>query len=126
MSLLAIIQNGLKKNELSKMQKSLMEKRGEIQKQINHRVTDIATMRDEDEIDLPIIKMNAEEKLNKTLVDPTATSKELLAAWLENENALNLDTISNPKIKQYEDELAPLKRLFNAFPTIDQIKKLNK
>jgi len=124
MNLLKVVENGLKKDELSEMKKALLKKRGELQKQINNREADIKMMKESDIIDLPVIQQEAEENLNKVLVDVNTDYNDLLIAWLKHEQASSTETIKNPKVDELETELVPLKALLKQFPSEAQIKGL--
>jgi len=124
MNLLKVVENGLKKDELSEMKKALLRKRGELQKQIHNREADIKMMKDSDIIDLPVIRQEAEENLNKVLTDVNTDYNDLLTAWLKHEQANSAETLKNPRVDELEAELIPLKALLKQFPSEEEIQGL--
>jgi len=125
MNILELVNNSLQKDELHDLKKSLTKKYYAIKKQISVREAAIREMRDTDEIDLPTVVMDSEDRLQVAIISKDDDVSELWSAFKEYNSIKDLKELENAQIDAYEKEVKELKELLAAFPSIAEIKALS-
>ena len=124
MNILELVNNSLQKDELHDLKKSLTKKYYAIKKQISVREAAIREMKDTDEIDLPTVVMDSEDRLQAAIISKDDDVSELWSAFNEYNSIKDLKELENAQIDAYEKEVKELKLLLESFPTIGEIKSL--
>jgi len=125
MNLLKYVHKGVNgDDEMLPLKTSLIQRRAELTRQINNRKTAIEEMRVNDEMELPSVKMVAEQKLISVLSDPHASYSDTLAAYINHKNISGVKKVDNPTIDLYKEEIKVLEQMLEDFPTVEEIKEI--